>query len=184
MVDQAPHASLMLPLDGGLGSTRRRVLLTSLLAALPLGLSAGSAEAINPSETQVTLPDQIKWTAWTGGPPHSAEMATLFGGLDEPGQYVVLMKWYPGFMSAPHTYATDRLCIVLSGTWWVNSGADFDPDRTVPVPAGGFVRRAARTPHYDGVKSGAKEPAIIALFGIAPVRLELVDASKPGWRRV
>jgi len=66
----------------------------------------------------------------------------------------------------------------------VNSGADFDPDRTVPVPAGGFVRRAARTPHYDGVKSGAKEPAIIALFGIAPVRLELVDASKPGWRRV
>src|SRR6266436_9572534 len=97
MVDQTPHASLMLPLDGGLGSTRRRVLLTALLAALPLGLSAGRAEAIDPSETQVTLPDQIKWTAWTAGPPHSAEMAMVFGGLDEPGQYVVLMKCYPGY---------------------------------------------------------------------------------------
>ena len=69
-----------------------------------------------------------------------------------PGPYVVLMKWYPGFMSAPHSYVTDRLCFVLSGTWWVNSGANFDPAGTVPVPAGGFVRRVAHTPHYDGVK--------------------------------
>jgi hypothetical protein len=84
-------------------------------------------------------------------PPNSAQMATLYGGLDRPGPYVVLMKWYPGYMSAPHSYATDRLSIVISGVWWVNSGADFDPANAVPVPAGSFVRRIARTPHYDGV---------------------------------
>jgi hypothetical protein len=94
------------------------------------------------------------------------------------------MKWYPGYMSAPHSYATDRLSLVLSGTWWVNSGADFDPDHTVPVPAGGFVRRVARTPHYDGVKKDANEPAVIGLFGIAPVQFELVDPGKPAWRRL
>jgi len=136
-------------------STRRRLLLCPLLAALPLGLSTEEAAALNPSETQITLPDQIKWMAWTTGPPHSAEMAMLHGGLDNPGEYVVLMKWYPGYMSAPHSYATDRLCLVLSGTWWVNSGADFDPNATVPVTAGGFVRRVAHTPHYDGVRKGA-----------------------------
>ena len=76
------------------------------------------------------------------------------------------------------------LSLVLSGTWWVNSGADFDPNQTVPVPAGGFVRRVAHTPHYDGVKRDANEPAVIALFGIAPVDLTLVDPSKPGWRQV
>jgi hypothetical protein len=74
---------------------RRQLLLASLLAALPFGLSARRAEAINSAETQVTLPDQIKWTAWSGGPPHSAEMATLFGGLDKPGDYLVLMKCIP-----------------------------------------------------------------------------------------
>jgi hypothetical protein len=66
----------------------------------------------------------------------------------------------------------------------VNSGADFDPDNMVPVPAGGFVRRVARTPHYDGVRKSARQPTVIGIFGIAPVQLELVDPSKPGWRRI
>jgi hypothetical protein len=102
--------SLAGPFDDGLSATQRRILLAPLLAALPLGLSAEQADALNPSETQITLPDQIKWTASPAGPPHGAEMATLFGELDKPGPYVVLTKWYPGYMSAPHSYASDRLC--------------------------------------------------------------------------
>src|SRR5882724_6212303 len=144
MLCSAPHS------DDDVDATRRRLLLTPLFAALPFALWSTSTEAgkLNPSETQITLPDQIKWTPWTGGPPHSGEMATLSGGLNRPGPYVVLMKWYPGYFSAPHSYATDRLSLVLSGTWWVNSGADFDPANTVPVPAGSFVRRLAGTAHY------------------------------------
>jgi hypothetical protein len=45
-------------------------------------------------------------------------------------------EWNPGWFSAPHSYATDRIQMVMSGTWWVNSGADFTPDMAVPVPAG------------------------------------------------
>jgi hypothetical protein len=168
-------------------STRRRLLLAPLVAALPFALSnrAALGSEINSSETQITLPHTIKWGSWISGfPPHSSKMATLYGGLDQPGPYVVLIKWYPGYMSAPHTYATDRLSLVVSGTWWVNSGADFDPDSTVPVPAGGFVRRVAHTPHYDGVKKNATAPAIIGLFGMAPVQFELVDPSKPAWRAI
>ena len=86
-------------------------------------------------------------------------------------------------MSAPHTYATDRLSVVVSGIWWVNSGTDFDPADAVPVPAGSFVRRVARTPHYDGVIAGGKEPAVIALFGAGPVHFQLIDANQPAWRR-
>jgi hypothetical protein len=53
------------------------------------------AATLNPTETQITLPNQIKWTAWTAAPPHWAEMAILFGRLDQPGEYTVLTKWYP-----------------------------------------------------------------------------------------
>ena len=87
-------------------------------------------------------------------------------------------------MSAPHSYGTDRLCVVLSGTWYCASGADFAPDKTVAVPAGSFVRRVANTPHYDGVIKGAPEPAIIAISGQGPIHYTLTDPSQPGWRAV
>src|SRR6202161_957800 len=162
-------------------SSRREFLAATLLAALPLALGGTQARAgrINPAERAVTLPDAIKWSDGSGGPPHSGEMVTLYRGLNSPGPYLALMRWNPGYMSAPYSYATDRLSLVRSGTWWVNSGAGFDPNNTVPVPAGGFVHRVARTPHYDGVKRDAKEPAVIALFEIAPAQFELVDPSRP-----
>jgi hypothetical protein len=104
--------------------------------------------------------------------------------VNKNGPYAVLVKWYPGYMSAPHSYATDRLCVVVSGTCWVNSGKDFDPDKCVPVPAGGFVRRVAGTPHFDGVMKKAKEPAVIAIYGMGPVEWKLVDPAKLGWRKL
>jgi hypothetical protein len=166
-------------------ATRRGLLLAPLLAALPAALLTDPAHAVDPAQTQVTLPDQYTWKpALPGAPAQSAETVAVFGATDKPGPYVVLVKWHPGYMSAPHTYVTDRLCFVISGIWWVNSGETFEPEATVPVPAGGFVRRVAHTPHYDGVKKGGKEPAIIGIFGEAPIEFKLTDPSKPPVRAV
>jgi hypothetical protein len=166
-------------------ATRRGLLLAPLLAALPAALIANPAHAIDPNETQVTLRDQYQWKpGLPDAPAQSVETVPVFGATDKPGLYVVLIKWHPGFMSAPHTYVSDRLCFVISGTWWVNSGENFEPENTVPVPAGGFVRRVAHTPHYDGVRKGGKEPAVIGIFGQAPIEFKLVDPTKPRVRAV
>ena len=69
-------------------------------------------------------------------------------------------------------------------TSWVNSGADFTPNMAVAVPAGGFVKRTARTFHYDGVPGGIKEPVVVAVFGVGPVDIGLADPKAPVWRRV
>jgi hypothetical protein len=50
--------------------------------------------------------------------------------------------------------------------------------------AGGFVRRVAGTPHYDGALAGAAEPAVIAVTGTGPVRQTWVDPAQPPLRRV
>jgi hypothetical protein len=56
----------------------------------------------------------------------------------------------------------------------VNSGENFEPENTVPVPAGGFVRRVARTPHYDGVKKAAGSPRSSGIFGQAPIEFKRI----------
>lgn len=66
--------------------------------------------------------------------------------------YIVLVKWAPHHMSHPHWHPHDRFITVLSGTWWVGTGAKFDPERTVPMPAGSFVTDFAKGVHYDGAK--------------------------------
>src|ERR1700752_4298286 len=151
----------------------------SLLAAAPLmmaGMAAGDKTAKldniklapapeagpDPSETFVQPYQDTTFEPWGNLPPHSGEMAKLYGDFNSPGPYLVLMKWNPGWFSAPHTYATDRTQVVVFRTWFVKSGNDFTPNMAVPVPAGGFVRRAARTFHYDGVPAGIKEPVVVA----------------------
>ena len=164
--------------------TRRRDLVAGPLvamAAMALGVKLGKAAGVDPTMTIVTRPDEIPWKPLYNFPPGMAESANMFGDIHAPGQYFVLIRWHPGYMSAPHWYETDRLCVVMSGTWYVASGEDFAPDATVPVPAGSFVHRVAKTPHYDGVKKGATESAIIAISGIGPITYHLTDPTKPGW---
>ena len=161
---------------------RRDLLLAPLLAALLA--DAAQASPLDPSETIVSPPGKIPWEVRPDYPHDSVTSAPLFGSRKGTGIYYELIKWYPGYMSAPHRYVTDRLCVVVSGTWWVNSGADFDPASCIPVPAGSFVRRVAHTPHYDGVVAHGTEPAVIAICGIAPVEMRYLSPETPPWRKV
>ena len=142
------------------------------------------ADPPDPNETFVLPYDKITFETWGNLPPRSGEMAMLYGDFNKPGPYLVMMKWNPGWFSAPHMYATDRVCVVVSGTWWVNSGNEFLPGDATAVGPGGYVKRTAHTPHYDGVLRGQPDPAVIAIFGLGPIDLQLVDPTAPSWRQV
>ena len=166
-------------------ANRRELLLMPLLATLPAALVARSAEAApDPSMTIVKLPPELTWVKAEGFPEKSVEQAPLWGRTSEAGLYYTLVRWHPGYMSAPHWYEADRYCVVVSGTWWVASGDKFDPENTVAAPAGTFVRRVARTPHYDGVKKDGSEPALIAICGIGPITFHNTEPGTPGWRKL
>jgi hypothetical protein len=165
-------------------ASRRDLLLTSLMAAFPVGVASATASPLNPEQTIIKPPDTLQWKTEGPFPKGSVEGCILMGKTTEPGLYYTLIRWFPGYMSAPHFYSTDRYCMVLSGTWWCNSGPDFDPASCVPVQAGSYVRRVALTPHYDGVIRGHNEPAVIAICGIGPINFKLSDPSKPAWREV
>jgi hypothetical protein len=164
---------------------RRDVMLAALASNLPAGfLESAAASPLNPAQTIIRPPGQLQWKPNPAFSEPSVDNCLLTGDTTQSGLYYTLIRWWPGFMSAPHTYTTDRFCVVVSGTWWCNSGPDFDPAACVPVTAGSFVHRIAGTPHYDGVVRGHPEPAIIAICGIGPVNYASVDPAGPGVRRV
>ena len=57
---------------------------------------------LNLNQTIICLPDDIPWKVPhlpDGAPEQSVAEAILAGSEDETGMYLVLMKWYPGYMS-------------------------------------------------------------------------------------
>src|ERR1700693_2167227 len=85
----------LLEANGDACSSRRGFLMASLLAALPLTLRGTTARAgqINPAETAIALPDAVKWSDWSGGPPHSGGGGTLHGGLKNTAASLVAVGW-------------------------------------------------------------------------------------------
>ncbi len=78
---------------------------------------------------------------------------------------MVLTKWTAHHNSRPHFHPNDRFITVLSGTWWVNTGRNYDPDGMKPVPAGSFVTHYAKEVHYDGAKDG---DVVLEIVGFGP----------------
>jgi len=131
--------------------------------AISLSLSFGSLSAadLDPKAISIKLPDEIKWVA----NPSGSETAVLVGDPSKPGLYVVLNKWTAHHNSKPHSHPNDRFITVLSGTWWVGTGDNYDPDNLKPVPAGSFVTHYGNEVHYDGAKDG---DTILQIVGIGP----------------
>ncbi|HLK48140.1 MAG TPA: cupin domain-containing protein [Bryobacteraceae bacterium] len=126
----------------------RRLSRIGLGAVLFVWLGSVGIADLNPAAIMIQMPNQIKWKSNGSG----AEVANLVGDPSKPGLYVYLNKWTPHHMSRPHFHPNDRYITVLSGTWWVGTGTKYDPDSTVPVPAGSYVTHYAKQIHYDGAK--------------------------------
>src|SRR5437867_4828452 len=140
------------------------MLKTLALALLALTIAAPRAHGADIDRTAVDFktPADITWVRNAAG---TNEQAVLFGDPSKPGPYVVRIKWFPGNMSRPHFHPNDRFFVVVSGTWWMGTGETFDPERTVPAPAGSYVIHYGGKVHYDGAKT---EETIIQVWGMGP----------------
>ena len=135
-----------------------------LVAFAVLVFAAPFAAAADLDRTAVDFipPSEIKWVRNAAG---TNESAVLFGDPSKPGPYVVRLRWLKGNMSRPHFHPNDRFFVVISGTWWMGTGTTFDPNSTVPAPAGSYVIHYANKVHYDGAKD---EETVIQVWGMGP----------------
>jgi quercetin dioxygenase-like cupin family protein len=143
-------------------SVQRTGPVVGAIFSLVLAMPALSAE-LNQAALIYQWPDQIKWNSPTAA---GSQNAVLVGDPSKGGLYLVRNKWLKGnHFSRPHFHPNDRFIAVLGGTWWMGSGTNFDPDNSVPLPAGTFVTHFGKQLHWDGAKD---EDASILIFGDGP----------------
>jgi hypothetical protein len=138
------------------------------LAAAAIVLMPSRAADLDPKAITITLPDDIPWKK---GP--NQDSATLVGDPSKPGIYIQLLRWHAGNNSRPHFHSTDRYITVLSGNWYMGSGAKYDPDGMKPVPAGSFVVHHANEIHYDGARGA---DCVLYIIGTGPMTTTQAEA--------
>jgi hypothetical protein len=125
----------------------------------------------DPSRAAVIPAKDIKCTGKKG----VQEMCILYGDPNKAGPYTVMYKWYPGHFSKPHFHDGERWAYVVSGTWWMSTSNVYDERTTYPVRAGQVAIDRKNGIHWDGARTGEKEPAVLILSGIGPVKTTQVD---------
>lgn len=127
-----------------------------------MAVYGADAATIDRNARDYKLADQIEWK---GRPGSGNQSAILFGDPSKPGLYVQLLKRGPNNWSQPHSHPNDRFITVLAGTMWIGTGAKFDPENTVPLKPGSYVRDLANQTHFDGSKA---DGLTIEIVGIGP----------------
>ena len=70
-------------------------------------------------------PDDLDWKPFAAFPP-AARLAVVLGHPTESGLYVVRVKLPGGAQLMPHRHPENRIYTVMSGTFYIGVGPQFD----------------------------------------------------------
>ena len=117
-------------------------------------------------------PEEIEWKAFPAFPP-AVRLAVVVGQPSEPGPYVIRVKMPAGEKLMPHKHQEDRVYTVMSGTFYIGRGEQFDPEKLEAYPTGSVIVLPGNTWHFHWAKSGEYVTQVTA---IGPLSLEYLDS--------
>jgi quercetin dioxygenase-like cupin family protein len=123
------------------------------------------AAAMQPPVT----PEDLKW----GDSPDlpGVKVSVLTGNPAAKGFYVLRIDIPDGFKIPPHWHPTDEHVTVVSGTFHVAMGDQFDDSKGATLPAGGFAIAPAKMHHY----AWATGETIVQVDGEGPFKINYVN---------
>jgi hypothetical protein len=143
-----------------------------LVAALLIGAVVLFAQMGRPQNA--FTPDQIKW----GPPPPfvspGAQLAVLEGDpTASTGDFTIRLKMPDGYKIAPHWHSKRENVTVISGSFRVGMGDQFDEGKMMTFPAGSFAYLDPDMHHY-AMASGA---AVVQVYGMSPLQFNYVNSA-------
>jgi len=144
--------------------------ITGCLVALALAIGVVAAQDASMPASTVVKPADLKW----GPPPpvfmKGMTMTVVSGDPGKEGNFVVRLKMPAGYKIMPHWHPTDENVTVLSGTFAIGMGENFDAKTMTKLPAGGYVLLPANMRHY----AMASTAAMVQVHGMGPFQLTYV----------
>jgi quercetin dioxygenase-like cupin family protein len=134
---------------------------------LGVGIAAATLPATSQSDHAhhlMILPDDMKWTAGPASLPPGAQVMMLEGNPAKAEPLTMRLKFPAGYKIAPHTHPAIEHVTVLSGTFHMGAGENFDQQKGKSLPVGSFVVMPSGAPHF----AWASEETVIQLHSVGP----------------
>lgn len=99
----------------------------------------------------------------------------LKGDPDRPGVYTIMLRVPPHTRIAAHSHRDDRVATVVSGTWKIGYGNEFDEKKLKLLPPGSYYTEPPGETHFAETGDQAVE---VQITGYGPSSTEYVDRHK------
>jgi uncharacterized RmlC-like cupin family protein len=103
------------------------------------------------------------------------ETIVLKGDPNQEGVYTIMLRVPAHTRIAAHSHRDDRVATVISGTWHIGYGDNFDETKLKSLPPGSFYTEPPGRNHY--AETG-DDPVIVQITGYGPSSTEYVDPSQ------
>jgi len=119
------------------------------------------------------LPDAMDWKPFPAFPP-SVRLAIVVGQPSDKALYAVRVKVPGGVKLMPHRHPEDRIYTVISGTFYIGLGDQFDASKLQAYSPGSVIMLPSNTSHFHWAKSGEYVTQVTA---VGPLGIEYVNAA-------
>jgi len=144
----------------------RQHLLAVALVAIAWPSTAGDKE-----QPTIYTTDTIKWREGPPSLPPGAKVAILEGDLTKSGPFVVRIKLPDGYKIPPHIHPKPERMTVISGSFHLGMGDQFDPKHAVQLPAGTYGTWPAGMKHFVWVEG----ETVVQFHGDGPWQIEYLN---------
>ena len=134
-----------------------------------LGLLCASGAAVLADEPvaqlRLTAAEVAAQAAAAPANPNGPQMTVLVGDPAKAGLYTVRVAIPAHTQVKPHTHRDNRSIVVLSGTWQMGYGTQFDAKALKELRPGSLFTEPAAQPHFSQT---TEEPVVILVTGYGP----------------
>jgi len=141
----------------------------AIVRAAVLGLVSGTGGTVFADEpvaqVRLTAAEVAAQAAAAPANPSGPQMTVLVGDPTKSGLYTVRVAIPAHTQVKPHTHRDNRSIVVLSGTWQMGYGTQFDARALKELRPGSLFTEPAAQPHFSQT---TEEPVVILVTGYGP----------------